>query len=73
MSDSNACLAGTFRDGDKNYIAIRFQDIVMEDLVVFYENPKSSPIVWEAVPLDEVAEDVPYVYGRDKISFRHNY
>lgn len=73
MSDSNACLNGTFRDGDKEYITIRFQDIVMEDLVVFYENPNASVIVWESVPLDMVGADVPYVYGREEIVFRYNY
>lgn len=70
MSDSNAVLNNTW-DGD--HIKIRFQDIVMEDLVVLWENPKSTPIVWEGVELDKVSKDIPYVYGREEYIYRHGY
>lgn len=70
MSDSNAVLNGTFPDGT---IKIRFQDIVMEDLVVLWENPNANPIEWESVPFDELIKDVPYYYGTEEYIYRYNY
>lgn len=70
MSDSNAVLNNTW-DGD--HIKIRFQDIVMEDMVVLWENPESTPIVWDGVELDRVSKDIPYVYGREEYIYRHGY
>lgn len=70
MSDSNAVLNGTFPD---ETIKIRFQDIVMEDLVVLWENPNANPIEWESVPFDKLIKDVPYYYGTEEYIYRYNY
>lgn len=70
MSNSNAALYGEWES-----ITIAFQDVVLEDLVVLYENPKSAKIIWRAFTQEEMSKAIPIgVYSRkEKYIYRHKY
>lgn len=70
MSDSNACLRGDWEE-----ITIGFQDVVMEDLIVLWENPNSCKINWESYSFEEMNPIIPCgIYNIKKdLVFRHEY
>lgn len=69
MSDSNAVLTNTWTESEK--IIIGFQDVVMEDLVVLFENENSTKIDWKSYTLDEINKNIPH--GIYNLPVEYNY
>lgn len=60
-------------DGEKEEVLLCYQDIVMEDLVVFYLM-EGSNAEFVSIPSSEVPEEVPYgVYGRGEREYYYDY
>ncbi len=73
MSDSNAVLTNTWTESER--IIIGFQDVVMEDLVVLFENENSTKIDWKSYTLDEINKSIPHgIYNLPvEYSYRYDY
>lgn len=73
MSDSNAVLNNTWTESER--IIIGFQDVVMEDLVVLFENENSTKIEWKSYTLEEINKSIPHgIYNLPvEYSYRYDY
>ncbi len=71
MSDSNAVLNNTWTESEK--IIIGFQDVVMEDLVVLFENENSTKIDWKSYSLEEINKSIPHGIYNLPVEYDYRY